>query len=61
MPYHILTMPDTADPGAVAGGKPFLLVAEQVGKGTSLIQRLAVSSTAQSTYTAFFQCDGVDC
>lgn len=33
MPYHILTMPDAADPGAVAGGKPFLLVAEQVRKG----------------------------
>lgn len=50
-------MPDMADPG---GGKPFLLVAKQVGKGYkpgSEISRVQHTTV----YTAFCQCDGVAC
>lgn len=56
MPYHILRMPDMADPGAMTGGKPFFLVAKQVGKvykpgsETSRVQHTTVD-------TAFCQCD----
>lgn len=60
MPYHILTIPDVTDRGVVAGGKPFLLVAKQVGQGC---KPGSETSRAQHTtvYTAFCQCNGVDC